>query len=71
MATQIPAVWHGSQAEHVALDTAVKRNCTCSPEQQVGICSVHDALDRDQRWLDGLVFMRRHVERLLVEEFLV
>jgi hypothetical protein len=62
-------VWHGTHAESTELMQAVARNCAC--EFRVGVCvsrcAVHEALT-DQRWLDGLLFMRSRREQLRREE---
>ena len=65
------AVWHGTAAEADELLRAVRQHCTCESEQgrMVRTCAAHSMLARDQRAVDGLLFMRRMVERLLAEEF--
>ncbi len=66
-------IFHGSQVEGLALADATNRNCTCEFDDMSGArtstCPVHEALVKDQRFLDGLVFMRHLAERLLAEEF--
>jgi len=68
----IQIIWHGTQQESFALIGAVARNCTCE-EGPDGVrtvtCSSHRMLTDDQRALDGLLFARRMVERLMREEF--
>ena len=50
---------------------AVRAHCQCPVEggRTVATCSGHAMLARDQRAIDGLVFMRRIAARLLAEEF--
>jgi hypothetical protein len=63
MSTQVE--WHGTQAEHEALEAAVDRHCTCQDGQP---CSLHRMLHEDQHALDRLLFMRRLAERLNDQE---
>jgi hypothetical protein len=62
-------VWRGTQSESTELLQAVNRNCTC--ENRVGVCvsmcPPHKGL-ADQRWLDGLLFMRSRRSQLLDQE---
>ena len=62
-------VWHGTQSQSKELLQAVARNCTC--ERRVGVCVSmcvpHKALT-EQRWLDGLLFMRSRRHQLLQQE---
>ena len=64
-------VWHGTQSESYELLDAIKHNCGCI----IGLdgvqtqCSAHSMLLHDQRALNGLLFDRRIVARLLEEEF--
>jgi hypothetical protein len=64
-------VWHGTQAESTDLMQAVARNCAC--EFRVGVCvrrcAVHRGLT-DQRWLNGLLFMRSRRDQLRQEEMM-
>jgi hypothetical protein len=64
-------VWHGTRQESLELLHAVRQHCTCEVEQGriVTTCAAHTMVARDQRAVDGLLFMRRMVERLLAEEF--
>ena len=64
-------VWHGTRQESLELLHAVRQHCTCEVEQgrMVTTCPAHTMLARDQRAVDGLLFMRRMVARLLAEEF--
>jgi hypothetical protein len=50
---------------------AVQHNCECSFDRMDGClnaCSGHTMLARDQRALDGLLWNRHLVKRLLAEE---
>ena len=62
-------IWHGTQSQSTELLEAVSRNCTC--EQRVGVCitmcSPHKGLG-EQRWLDGLLFMRSRRHELVQQE---
>jgi len=62
-------VWHGTQSQSTELLRAVARNCAC--EQRVGVrlstCAPHKALTQ-QRWLDGLLFMRSRRHELMQQE---
>jgi hypothetical protein len=64
--------WHGTSAESGELLAAVEHNCGCQFDDEVGMrvstCPPHDALVKDQRWLNGLLFMRRQRDRLNAEE---
>jgi hypothetical protein len=64
-------VWHGTRQESLELLHAVRQHCTCEVEQgrMVAMCAAHAMLARDQRAVDGLLFMRRMTERLLAEAF--
>jgi hypothetical protein len=64
-------VWHGTRQESLELLHAVRQHCTCEIERgrMVTTCAAHAMLAHDQRAVDGLLFMRRMVERLLAEEF--
>ena len=64
--------WHGTHEESFALVDAVARNCTCEfgpSGVRVQVCTAHTMLTDNQRTLDGLLFARRMVSRLLLEEF--
>lgn len=70
MATQ--AEFHGTQMESFDLVNAIGHNCDCTfglMGVRLSTCVPHAALLADQRWLDGLVWMRRDHIRLTVEEF--
>ena len=62
-------VWHGTQTQSTELLQAVARNCTC--EHRVGVCismcPPHKGLG-EQRWLDGLLFMRSQRDQLVQQE---
>jgi hypothetical protein len=63
--------WHGTQKEGFEALNALSRNCECEFTMGVKVttCPAHDAFAHDQRWADGLVWMRRERERLLREEW--
>ncbi|HEY0581129.1 MAG TPA: hypothetical protein VGE94_03045 [Chloroflexota bacterium] len=63
--------WNGTTDEALALLHALKAHCECRVEagRTVAPCASHHMLVRDQRAVDGLLFMRRMASRLLVEEF--
>jgi hypothetical protein len=66
-------VWHGTTMEGMTLSEVSTHNCQCEMDPESGIqsstCPMHDAMVRDQRFLDGLVFARRIARQLLEEEF--
>ena len=63
--------WNGTTDEALVLLHALRENCECSVDNgcTVAICASHTMLVRDQRAVDGLLFMRRMAARLLTEEF--
>ena len=65
--------WKGTTEEALALLHALREHCTCHVEQgrTVAPCAGHHMLARDQRAVDGLVFMRRMATRLMAQEFFV
>jgi hypothetical protein len=70
MSTQI--VWNGTQEESFALVIAVARNCACQfglMGMRLSTCEPHRMLTEDQRALNGLLFVRRVVDRPIREEF--
>jgi hypothetical protein len=70
----MPPVWNGSLAERDELLRILSHNCACqydSSGARSGLCTVHAAVINSQRFLDGLLFARRIVERLISEEWLV
>lgn len=62
-------IWHGTEQESVELLDIMRQWCTC-PTLESGErrCAAHEML-LEQRTVDGLLFARRIVERLIVEEF--
>ena len=58
-------VWHGTHQETCDFLATIDRHCACKELRQR--CAVHRAM-LDQRWLNGLLFMRHWRERLLKEE---
>jgi hypothetical protein len=70
MSTQ--TVWNGTQEESFALVNAIARNCVCEfglMGMRLSTCAPHRMLTEDQRALNGLLFVRRVVDRLKCEEF--
>ena len=65
--------WNGTTDEALALLHALRAHCECRVEsgRTVEPCASHHMLARDQRAVDGLLFMRRMATRLLAEEFQV
>jgi hypothetical protein len=63
--------WNGTTDEALALLHALRAHCTCETNEgrTVAPCPGHHMLARDQRAIDGLLFMRRMAPRLLAEEF--
>jgi hypothetical protein len=64
-------VWNGTLCEQLDLMAAVQHNCECSfgdAARCLGACSAHAMLVRDQRALDGLLWTRHLVKRLLMEK---
>ena len=65
------AVWHGTEAQTVALLRAIEHNCECTHGtngERLKPCASHTMLLRDQRALDGLLFVRGLASRLQAEE---
>jgi hypothetical protein len=65
--------WRGTSEESYALINAIAHHCTCRfglTGIRLHVCSAHRLLTDNQRALDGLLFSRRMVRRLLEEEFL-
>jgi len=63
--------WHGTLREQLDLIAAVQHNCECSFDGMDGsleMCHPHRMLANNQRALDGLLWNRRLVKRLLLEE---
>jgi len=67
----IRSVWHGTPQEAISLANALTNNCACEfghMGTRLTTCAAH-AMIEDQRTLDGLVFARYMVERLIAQEF--
>jgi hypothetical protein len=64
-------IWNGTTDEALVLLHALREHCACRVDngRTVAICASHSMLVRDQRAVDGLLFMRRMAARLLAEEF--
>jgi hypothetical protein len=64
--------WKGSLSEQLDLLAAVQHNCECRFDTVHGGCLVpcsgHTMVARDQRALNGLLWNRHLVKRLLKEE---
>ena len=58
-----PTVWHGTEAELRELERAAQRNCRQHDNLPCDELCAHRLLGK-QRYIDGLVFMRRLRERL-------
>ena len=72
MAMFYQVVWNGTQEESFALVNAIARNCTCEfglLGVRLSTCAPHRMLTEDQRALNGLLFARKMLDRLLREEF--
>ncbi len=68
---RVAAEWHGTPGEGELLETALRRNCTCTVTDcgvRTSLCSAH-AMVLDQVIIDKLLFMRRISYRLLTQEF--
>lgn len=66
------ATWHGTQQESMELVNAVARYCACEYGMygiRTVLCGGHEMLLKDQRALNGLLFVRRITERLKREEW--
>jgi hypothetical protein len=63
--------WNGTTEEALALLHALREHCECHVDEgrTVAPCAGHSMLARDQRAVDGLLFMRRMAAQLLAEEF--
>jgi hypothetical protein len=61
----------GTDQEALDLLEAVGHNCTCSApdDKPLSVCATHRMLTHEPRAINGLVFARRMVERLLLEEW--
>lgn len=65
-------VWNGTEQEGRDLVNAIRRNCVCQYDGRVirASCEAHKLFVTDQKFLDGLLFARRIVDKLLNEEWL-
>lgn len=67
------AVFHGDADAAYALMVAIEHNCTCERDdvgRVRGNCGAHRAL-LDQRFSDGVIWVRWLLPRLLQEEWLM
>ncbi len=74
MTTLPQAVFNGTQTEGFDLMEAFNHNCECQfgpLNMRTSTCLVHDSMLHDQRFLNGLIFMRRRVDGLLRGEFIL
>lgn len=73
MVRAVAAIFHGQEDEAQRLLAAIERNCTCTREPsgaRTGLpCAPHAALLDDQRFVDGVLCMRRLRARLEREEW--
>jgi hypothetical protein len=63
--------WSGTPQESRDLANAIANNCTCTYGEagtRRVICAAHHMLIRDQRALDGLLFVRAIRDRLRHQE---
>jgi hypothetical protein len=69
--TTIQTIWNGTRDQADELCNILGRNCACGsdPKQPTPHCAPHAMLLEDQRALDGLLFARHIVQKLLQEEF--
>ena len=64
--------WHGTRQEASALLHAISSHCSCESttrDARARRCPPHLMLVEDQRAVDGLLFARNIVGRLLLEEW--
>ena len=64
--------WHGTRQEGSELLHAISAHCSCDPASkgaQARRCPPHLMLVEDQRAVNGLLFARHIVSRLLLEEW--
>jgi hypothetical protein len=62
-------IWNGTADEVRQLCNIISRNCACGTDRSIAtLCGPHAMLLSDQRALDGLLFVRQIVRRLLHEE---
>jgi hypothetical protein len=68
---QASVTWNGTMTEQLELLAAVQHNCECMTDDNqrcLSACSSHLMLARDQRALNGLLWNRRLVKWLFVQE---
>ncbi len=71
--TRTTNTWHGTREEAAELVEAIQRNCACTYDKsgvRRTLCAAHHMLVDDQRALDGLVFAKRILGSLRLEEWL-
>lgn len=61
-------VWHGDMQQAYELAAAVARHCDCRAEKRQ--CGGHAAM-LEQRFIDGVLYGRWMVERMINEEWRV
>jgi len=76
---QVDAKWHGSREQGSELVRAILANCdpndggctyTDATRMKLSyVCPSHRGLDGDQRWLDGLQFVKIYVEMFRAQEW--
>jgi hypothetical protein len=67
-------IWNGTDEERGELLDALARHCACVYDTcgaRTHTCSPHTAFITSQRFLDGLVFVRRIASQILAEEWMV
>jgi len=66
-----PIIWHGTADEALSLLHAVNEHCACTRDgdRVLTPCAAHRMLTGEQRCVDGLLFARHLLTRLLAEEF--
>jgi len=65
-------IWRGNQLESELLVRSINNNCECDFGASGAlrkVCGAHRMLTQDQRALNGLLFGRAILERLLHEEW--
>ena len=76
---QADAKWHGSREQGSELVRAILANCdpedggckyTDATKMQIAyVCPSHRGLEQDQRWLDGLYFVKQYIEKYRAQEW--
>lgn len=73
MVHRIAAIFHGEEYEARRLLAAIERNCTCTAladgTRKGPPCAPHAALVDDQRFVNGVLCMRRLCIQLAREEY--